>query len=188
MATQLSKAKSTSLLSVLQATRGANAGDGRKYSFVAADIDEIDILPAEITHRLETLYLSSNHIESLLNIDQFTNLKDLSLAHNFIRYFDVLQPLARLENLRNLKLSGNKVTELPFYWVHILCLCSRLTRLDDMAVSSVDHSNARLKRHRAHTLYEQLRTNEFRNCLLRHLRRLLACHLEMHDSVFGKYR
>lgn len=55
--------------------------DENKISIVQKFVSEIDLLPKKF-HKVETLYLSSNNIKSLEGLQQFSNLKNLSLANN----------------------------------------------------------------------------------------------------------
>lgn len=52
-----------------------------KISVVQKFVSEIDLLPKKFL-KVETLYLSSNNIRTLEGLQQFSNLKNLSLANN----------------------------------------------------------------------------------------------------------
>ena len=52
-----------------------------KIAVVQKFINRIDLLPQRF-QKVETLYLSSNNITTLDGLQQFTRLKNLSLANN----------------------------------------------------------------------------------------------------------
>jgi Leucine-rich repeat (LRR) protein len=132
--------------------------------------------------------MSRNCISTLVNIEQFENLCILSVSHNLIRYLDDIQPLSRLPSLKKLSLSGNVVTQMPFYKVHVLVICIHLEQLDEVKVDAVDYKLAKQMHARAKVSYDQLQVNQLRNCLLAHLSGMLACHSEMRKFVFGTFR
>jgi hypothetical protein len=162
--------------------------DTDKLSMVGVDLYHIDLLPARISKTVKTLYLSNNYLDSLEHIDQFENLLYCSLTHNFIRYLDEIQPLSRLKALLKVSLSGNIVTKMPYYKEHMLSICPSITSLDGVKVTPVDRSKAKLVFFKARSFYDQLRLNEFRNNVLVHISKLLACHLEIREEVIGKFR
>lgn len=162
--------------------------EGEKLSLVGLDIYFIDIMPAKIAKTLKILYLSNNYISNLENIEQFEQLTIGSLTNNFIRYLDYLQPLSRLQYLQKLSLTGNLVTKMPYYKEHVLILCPNLLSLDGIKITQIDRSRAKVVFFKAKAFYDQLRLNELRNSALVHISKLLACHLELHAEVFGKFR
>lgn len=52
-----------------------------KISLVQKSLNKIGILPKNF-HDIEILYLSNNNLNDISDIDQFRNLKVLTLAHN----------------------------------------------------------------------------------------------------------
>jgi len=169
-------------------TRNPSFYDADKLSMVGVDLYHIDLLPARISKAVKTLYLSNNYLDCLENVDQFENLLYCSLTNNFIRYLDELQPLSRIKSLLKISLSGNIVTKMPYYKEHMLSICTAITSLDGVKVTPVDRSKAKLVFFKARSFYDQLRLNEFRNHVLVHISKLIACHLEIRQEVLGKFR
>lgn len=56
-----------------------------KISVVQKFVSEIDPMPKKFL-KVETLYLSSNNIRTLDGLQQFSNLKNLSLANNEVTF------------------------------------------------------------------------------------------------------
>jgi hypothetical protein len=152
------------------------------------DVTHIDIIQCTLSKVFTSLFMSRNSITTLINIEQFENLCVLSVSHNFIRYLDDIQPLSRLHSLKKLSLSGNAVTHMPFYKVHVLVICPHLEQLDELKVDPADYKLAKQMHARAKVSYDQLQVNQLRNCLLTHLSELMACHSEMRRTVFGTFR
>lgn len=60
--------------------------DENKISIVQKSVNKIDLLPKEY-HQIETLYLSNNNLETLDGIEQFPNLKTLTLVNNEVYFY-----------------------------------------------------------------------------------------------------
>lgn len=60
--------------------------DENKISIVQKCVNRIDNMPKEY-HQIETLYLSNNNLTSLEGIEQFSNLKTLTLVNNDVNSF-----------------------------------------------------------------------------------------------------
>ena len=175
-----------SLSGALRSRQGSFDGD--RLSLVGADVKRIDLLPERIALIVKSLYLSNNYIHSLDNIDQFQNLRVLSLSNNSVRYVDDLNSIAGLTRLERLSLSGNIVCKMPYYREHLIALCPNLKSIDGVNVSGMDHARAEVLHFKAKTLYEQLGVNEFRNCVLIHISKLLSCHVELSNGFLPKLR
>ena len=80
------------------------------------------------------------------------------------------------------------MTKMPYYKEHVLILCPNLLSLDGIKITQIDRSRANVVFFKAKAFYDQLRLNELRNSALVHISKLLACHLELHEEVFGKFR
>jgi Leucine-rich repeat (LRR) protein len=162
--------------------------DGSRISVVGQDVDYIDFLPKSIATHVKVLFLSDNKITSLDNIAQFENLEVLSLANNNIRFVDQLSVLSLLKNLRKVSLEGNAVTRMPFYREILLRNCVYVTHLDGVQIEPQSHKLATEVAVRASIIYEQLRENELRNCILAHIKNLLNCQAELRRVLSGRYR
>lgn len=162
--------------------------DKEKLSLVGLDIHIIDTIPTNLAASVKVLYLSDNRISRLAGLEQFVNTVTLSIKNNAIRYLDEIQPLSRLRRLTKLSMEGNPVTRLPYYREHVIVSCPLLTVLDDRAVSADERTSATREFFRNTAYYDQLRINELRNCVISHVRNMMACHLELQQTVFGKFR
>ena len=60
--------------------------DENKISIVQKNVNLIDLLPKQF-QQIETLYLSNNNLTSLEGIEQFSNLKILTLVNNDVKIF-----------------------------------------------------------------------------------------------------
>lgn len=115
-----------------------------KVSAVGQGISCIgDNIPKEFRIGVQCLYLSRNRIADLTGIQQFTNLRALSLASNEITTFEALLPLKELFHLEMAILCGNPIVDLPFYRSHVISMLGQsLKRLDGQVVLPVEHETA----------------------------------------------
>lgn len=90
---------------------------------------------------IEKLFISTNLISSLKGIEQFTNLKVLSISYNDIRYISEIKYLKVL-SLETINMEGNPITQLPFYQHHVFNTVPTLKFIDGKAVSEKLRSNA----------------------------------------------
>ena len=184
----LSATTMTSIYGVIRKTPITLNKDGQ-LNLVNRDIHSIgDKLPAKIALTIIKLYLSGNFLTDLCHLDQFQNLRTVSLMNNNLRYLETLQPLGKLKNLEVLSLGGNVVSKMPYYLEHIVVLCKSLRRLDDMQITNADRLRAVERFHKITAFYSKLRENELRNSVLVHVSKLMSCHLEMRREVFGRFR
>jgi hypothetical protein len=167
---------------------GAQGAQGAKLSAVNASIGCIDRLPAPVALPCTHLFLSNNDISSLLGIEQFQNVKVLSLSNNMLRRTGDLVQLRSLRYLEKLNLEGNGVTSMPFYRQFIIALCPRLSLLDNVPVSAEERVPSDALSRRAGAVLEALRTEELRACVLRHVLRLTRVNAELAQAVCGKFR
>lgn len=168
--------------------RNPSLFDKDKLCLVGLNIHIIDAVPAILAASVRVLYLSENSICRLVGVEQFSNTVTLSVKNNGIRYLDEIRPLSLLRRLNKLSMEGNPVTRLPYYREHVIVSCPSLTILDDKSVSSEERSSATREFYRNTAYYDQLRINELRNCVILHIRNLIACHLELQQNVFGRFR
>jgi hypothetical protein len=90
---------------------------------------------------ISQMFISSNLIATLNGIQDFANLRVLSIGHNLIAKISELSFLTELE-LQNLSLEGNPITSLPFYRFHAIVLIPTLTQLDGTLVKTKERSAA----------------------------------------------
>eukprot|EP01064_Diplonema_japonicum_P032136 TRINITY_DN5979_c0_g1_i3.p1 TRINITY_DN5979_c0_g1~~TRINITY_DN5979_c0_g1_i3.p1 ORF type:complete len:1002 (+),score=195.98 TRINITY_DN5979_c0_g1_i3:39-3044(+) len=110
------------------------AKSAEKLSVVEKNIAVIDTVRVH-QQKTEVLFISGNLLDSLDGIQQFSNLRTLSAASNYLASFDSLKALSLLQGLEVLNLQNNPVTQLPYYRLHVLEMCPRLTTLDNKEVS-----------------------------------------------------
>ena len=176
------------LCSCLQSHPAAFDGSGLKLSLVSSNICEIDKVPGQLVSKVQTLYLSNNHIISLSGVEQFASLRSLSAANNLIRYLSSLRSLASIEQLERVSLEGNVVTNMPFYRQYLVGLCPRLLALDGINVTTEERIGARSSSRQLTAFYDQLRLNELQNIILRNVCLQLNLHADLNRVVLGRFR
>lgn len=178
----------STVCSRLQSSPTAFDVTGLKLSLVGSNISVIDKVPSTLITKVQTLYLSNNHITTLDGIEQFQQLRCLSVANNLIRYLSSLRPLKQSHSLERLSLEGNTVTGMPFYRQYVISLCPNLLNLDGVAVSREERNVDRSTERQLSAFYDQLRLNELQNIVLRNLCMQLNLRAEFSRVVLGKFR
>jgi hypothetical protein len=161
---------------------------GTKLSAVNGSISCIDRLPTSVALLCTHLFLSNNDISSLLGIEQFQNIKVVSLSNNRLRRTSDLVQLRSLRYLDKLNLEGNAVTSMPYYRQFLVAICPRLTLLDNVPVSAEERVHSDALSRRAGAVLEALRTEELRASVLRHVLRMTAVNTQLAEAVCGKFR
>ena len=163
------------------------ADKGTKLNVVGAYITSINLLPGSLSKPIRTIFFSNNSVSSLKGIQQFPNVKTASFASNLIRYLHDIAPLHHLKHLEKLNLDGNVVANMPYYRQYVLSLCPSLQYLDGVRVDTTERLGADVHMRKAGTVLEQLRTNEMRASVLQNLAQLQTCHLELIQTVRGRF-
>ena len=176
------------LCSCLQSAPAAFDGTGLKLSLVGCNISVIDKVPGKLIDKIQTLYLSNNHITSLDGVQQFVHLRSISVANNLIRYLSSLKSLASLVHLERISFEGNIVSGMPFYRQYLIGLCPRLVSLDGINVTSEERNGAKSSVRQVIAFYDQLRLNELQNIILRNVCIQLDLHAEFNNVVLGRFR
>lgn len=91
---------------------------------------------------IEKLFISTNLISSLKGIEQFSNLRVLSISYNDIRYISEIKYLRSLA-LETINMEGNPITQLPFYQHHVFYTVPTLKFMDGKTVSEKLRNNAK---------------------------------------------
>jgi Leucine-rich repeat (LRR) protein len=163
--------------------------EGPKINANDLYIDRIDEnIPSSLIAEIYTLYLSNNHLYSLVGLPQFINLRVLSVANNNIRYYEDLDILSKLKHLEKLTLDKNPVTYLPYYREYILALCPKLTALDDCKLNNHELSHSRDNIAKLRNYIDQFALVILRNTTLSHFIMKQLCHEAMFTDVFPSYR
>ena len=176
------------LSNCLQSQPAAFDGSGLKLSLVGSNISIIDKVPGKLISKVQTLYLSNNHITSLEGIQQFSQLRTLSVANNLLRYLNNLKSLASIEQIERISLEGNVVTGMPFYRQYVIGLCPHLLTLDGVNVTTEERNGTRSSIRQLTAFYDQLRLNELQNIVLKNLCLQLNLHANFRNVVLGKFR
>jgi hypothetical protein len=176
------------LCSCLQLLPAPFDNSGLKLSLVGNNISEIDKVPGTLLQKVQTLYLSNNSISSLNGIEQFTNLRSLSVTNNLIRYLSHLRALTLNEQLERVSLEGNIVTGMPFYRQYVIGLCPHLVMLDGVNVTVEERASARSSSRQLSAFYDQLRLNELQNIVLQNICLHLNLHADFNRTVLGRFR
>lgn len=90
---------------------------------------------------IEKLFISTNLITSLKGIEQFKNLRVLSISYNDIRLISEIKYLKGL-SLDTINMEGNPITQLPFYQHHVFFTLPTLKFIDGKTVSEKIRNNA----------------------------------------------
>ena len=91
--------------------------------------------------KIEQMFISHNQIASLNGIQNFKNLRVLSIAFNDISNISELRFLEGLK-LETLNMEANPITKLPYYQHHVVALLPNLALFDGKAVNDVLRAKA----------------------------------------------
>lgn len=153
-----------------------------KISVVQKFINEIDSLPKRFT-KIETLYLSNNNIKTLEGLQQFSNLKNLSLANNEIDDAGSLNILEQLPSIEVLTLCGNPVCKLPNYRPLIISMLPCLRTLDGKPVTQDEKHKSEVNLRTQSGLLDLLLSNYCELIKMNNLQKKL----ELHQELLAKY-
>ena len=123
--------------------RHAHASSTR-IALADCGICTLDALPHDRAASVTSLLVADNALESLAGVEQFRQLRQLSLAHNHLETVATILPnLQRLPNLRVLSLEGNPCWSLPGYRSTLLLGLPQLLSLDGVLVRAEERAEAR---------------------------------------------
>lgn len=152
--------------------------DENKISVVQKFVNEIDLLPKKF-HKIETLYLSSNNIRTLEGLQQFSSLKNLSLANNEIDDAGSLNILELLPSIEVLTLSGNPICRLPNYRPLVISLLPCLRSFDGKPVTSEEKHKSEVNLRTQSGLLNLLLSNYCELIKMNNFQRRLEIHKEL---------
>ena len=84
---------------------------------------------------IEKLFISTNLIKSLSGIEEFFNLKVLSISYNEIQNLSDVKFLKSLHCLETINMEGNPITQLPYYQHHVFSSVPTIKFLDGKNVT-----------------------------------------------------
>jgi len=162
--------------------------DNRKLNLINCQIRRLDPIPQHIANEIQIIFASNNYISSIQHIDQFTNLRVLSLSSNNIKYLDDIDILSKLVFLEKLSLQKNPVAFIPFYREYTIFICPRLEVLDDRKISAQDRQEAPKVITKLNTLFEQGILIMLRITILTHIELMWKCSKMLRKEILPKYR
>ena len=140
-----------------------------KIQVVNRHVNIIDRVPHQF-RGADTIYLSNNRLVDISGIEQFQELKTLSLAHNDIVTVDSLMPLSRCPKLKYLKLEGCPLCERPFYRLHVVRKLPHVHFLDRKEIAREERLGAKYIVEKEGQMHRVLYEN---HCLIHKLKRFL---------------
>ena len=156
-----------------------------RISAVNRQVYKIDKLPQKCKTTL-VLLLSNNYIKDLSGLQQFENLKTLSLSNNAILSFRSLETVSKAcQSLENVNLEGNQICKYPFYRSHIISCFPKLHVLDNCPVSDKERKVAKRDVLVTAEQLSEIVQNYCLICFLRHVVDLLNIHVGIRSKLGG---
>ena len=115
----------------------------RNLNLWGSNIEDISII--EEMPSLEIVSLSVNKIRTLRPFASLENLRELYLRRNLISNLNEIKYLADCQNLSVLWLSENPICDNPNYRSVVICVLPQLQKLDDIAITEEEREKAEKK-------------------------------------------
>ena len=115
----------------------------RKLNLWGSNLEDISII-AEMPS-LEIVSLSVNKIRTLKPFANLQNLKELYLRKNLISNLNEIKHLTECDNLTKLWLKENPICENPNYREVIICVLPQVQNLDDIEITEEERDRAEKK-------------------------------------------
>ena len=115
----------------------------RKLNLWGSNLEDISII-AEMP-LLEIVSLSVNKIRTLKPFANLQNLKELYLRKNMISNLNEIKYLTECENLTKLWLKENPICDNPNYRDVIICVLPQVQNLDDIEITDAEREKAEKK-------------------------------------------
>ena len=115
----------------------------RKLNLWGSNLEDISII-AEMPS-LEIVSLSVNKIRTLKPFANLQNLKELYLRKNLISNLNEIKHLTECDNLTKLWLKENPICENPNYREVIICVLPQVQNLDDIEITQEERDRAEKK-------------------------------------------
>ena len=115
----------------------------RNLNLWGSNIEDISII--EEMPSLEIVSLSVNKIRTLRPFANLQNLRELYLRRNLISNLNEIKHLTDCQNLSVLWLSENPICDNPNYRAVVICVLPQLQKLDDIAITDEERDKAEKK-------------------------------------------
>ena len=115
----------------------------RNLNLWGSNIEDISII--EEMPSLEIVSLSVNKIRTLRPFANLQNLRELYLRQNLISNLNEIKHLTDCQNLSVLWLSQNPICDNPNYRAVVICVLPQLQKLDDIAITDEERDKAEKK-------------------------------------------
>ena len=115
----------------------------RNLNLWGSNIEDISII--EEMPSLEIVSLSVNKIRTLRPFANLQNLRELYLRQNLISNLNEIKYLTDCQNLTVLWLSQNPICDNPNYRAVVICVLPQLQKLDDIAITDAERLKAEKK-------------------------------------------
>ena len=115
----------------------------RNLNLWGSNIEDISII--EEMPCLEIVSLSVNKIRTLRPFANLENLRELYLRRNLISNLNEIKYLTDCQNLSVLWLSENPICDNPNYRAVVICVLPQLQKLDDITITDEERSKAEKK-------------------------------------------
>lgn len=115
----------------------------RNLNLWGSNIEDISII--EEMPSLEIVSLSVNKIRTLRPFANLQNLRELYLRRNNITNLNEIKYLTDCQNLSVLWLSENPICDNPNYRAVVICILPQLQKLDDVAITDSEREKAEKK-------------------------------------------
>ena len=115
----------------------------RKLNLWGSNIEDISII--EEMPLLEIVSLSVNKIRTLKPFANLQNLRELYLRQNLISNLNEIKYLTDCQNLNVLWLSQNPICDNPNYRAVVICVLPQLQKLDDILITDEERDKAEQK-------------------------------------------
>lgn len=112
----------------------------RNLNLWGSNIEDISII--EEMPSLEIVSLSVNKIRTLRPFANLQNLRELYLRRNLISNLNEIKHLTDCQNLSVLWLSENPICDNPNYRAVVICVLPQLQKLDDIAITDEERDKA----------------------------------------------
>ena len=115
----------------------------RNLNLWGSNIEDISII--EEMPSLEVVSLSVNKIRTLRPFANLDNLRELYLRRNLISNLNEIKYLTECQNLSVLWLSENPICDNPNYRSVVICVLPQLQKLDDVTITDEERDRAQKK-------------------------------------------